>query len=476
MSATQIIGQNISRRGWGVILLAAAVFAVSAALLLEALGLGSDSLGPVSFVSAVVMVKLGLFSFWPVIAAKGAEASTVIHTAWRRSVFDVPKRGKSSRSSSIQLWNERDSRIDVVCFDANVPSFILNHEQCFLEWNRAFDLIFGHLPGMRRGAHVRIWYKHLDNFRRVAKRTEKLYGEGILPITDRERISFVSSVFGRMVFTRIMTPIIDRESARIVGWNVVLNINSVNKREAFFERLFATIAAEIRCLRHTAGIDGLFERFPAYKKLLKLHANLLRQSDHVLELGAQTGNLTLQLLQQGHKVTAVDASTQQLRKLRSKCDKYSDELRIVRRDPADISKLPEARFSAAVMMLALHKFEDPTAMLKQIYRSLVPGGLFAVSFILPGAGLEGFFDSLRKSLERAGHFDALKHQLNHVLEFERELAVATPFRFHSREDVRAYLIEAGFRIESEYFDLLDGKVELLVARKDGPFEAISSWS
>lgn len=468
MPATKIIGQSISRRGWGVILLGAAFFAVTAALALEALGLGSSDLGPLSFVSAVVMVKLGLFTFWPVLAEKGAEASTVIHAVLRRTALPeppAPRKPKAPRPNAMQLWDERDPRIDITCFNANVPTFVLSHEQRFLDWNPAFALVFGHLPGMRRGAHVGVWYEHLDNFRRVAKRTEKLYGEGILPLTDRERITFVSKEYGRMVFTRLMTPIIDRDSARIVGWNVVLNVNSVNKREAFFERMFGAISAETRRVRHVAAFDGLVLRHAPYRRLLELHRSICRDAYRVLDVAAQTGNLTQALLEQEHKVTAVDSSTQQLRKLRAKCEAYADRLRIVRRDPSDLSKLPEARFDAAVMMLAVHKVEEPVELFKNVLRSLVPGGVFSVSIILPDSGLDGMFGALRESLVQSGAYDALKHQYGHVLEHERELALAMPYRFHSREDVRAYLLEAGFSIEEEHRDLLGGHALMVVARK-----------
>ena len=465
MSATQIIGMRISRRGWGLILLFAAVFAVLAAVIFEAIGLVTGEFGSLSFISAVVLVKLGLFAFWPVLVEKGAEASTVIHAAWRRTIQEAPNFIKVRSPHTMQLWNERDPRIDIVCFHANVPSFVLNHEQYFLDWNPAFDLIFGKLAGMRRGAHVRVWYGHLDNFRRVAKRTEKLYGEGILPLTDRERVCFDSSVYGRMVFTRMMSPIIDRQSARIVGWNVVLNINSINKREAFFEQMFRTIAFETRRLRHAAGIDGLLNRFPAYNELIDLHAELAGQSYRVLDLGAQTGNLAAKLLARGHKVTAVDQNTPGLRNLRDKCANYAHRLRVVRRDPSDLRKLPSERYDAAAMMLAIHKVDDPLVMFKEVHRALVSGGKFAMSFILPMVTLEGFFEALRGRLEANGHFDALKHQFSHVLEHERELAVATSYRYHSRDALRAYLIEAGFEIEDELFDLVEGKVALIVARK-----------
>src|SRR5690606_15180689 len=112
------------------------------------------------------------------------------------------------------------------------------------------------------------------------------------PITDRERVAFLSPVYGRMVFTKIMSPIVDRGSGRIIGWTVVLNINSVNKRQEFFERLFAEISNETKRIRFAASHDGLFEGFEPRTALMSAHLEAIGEAVRVLEIGCGTGMMT----------------------------------------------------------------------------------------------------------------------------------------------------------------------------------------
>lgn len=68
-----------------------------------------------------------------------------------------------------------------------------------MDWNIGFDMVFGKSPGVQRGMPVTAWYELIENFRRLPNREGKLHGEALVPITDRERIVFVSSEFGRIV-------------------------------------------------------------------------------------------------------------------------------------------------------------------------------------------------------------------------------------------------------------------------------------
>lgn len=467
-----LITRPISRSTWGTILVAAALMALTGASLLESFGLTPPGVGPVSFVGALVALKLGLFTFWPEVSRKGRGAGVVLRGIFTTDEPEVARReekelfalnAKGKRPGSLSLWDQHDPRLDVSLFSASVPTFVLSQDQRFLDWNPAFELAFSDLEGVRRGAHVSHWFKHLDNFRRVPKRTDKLYGEGILPITDRERVAFVSKTFGRMVFTKIMSPIVDRGSGRIIGWTVVLNINSVNKRNEFFEQLFANISAETKRIRYASSYDGLFEGFGARDALLAAHREEIADAIRILEIGAGTGLMTLALLEDGRRVTAVEGDVHQLRRLKDKCDGFGSRVRLVRQNPDALKGVPEARFDAAVMCESLHRFHEPAAILAKVYESLKPGAILSISVRLDG--VESLFQDLKAHLEATDRFDHLKHQFNHVLEHEREQASSAPYRFSSRDEVRQLILAAGFSIESESTGLQNGHTVLLKARK-----------
>lgn len=460
---------KLSRFEWGLVLAGGGAIALFGAFLLDVLGLRSPETNPVAFVGTLVGVKLGLFAFWPVLSEKGRLAGLAI-----RSVFDHERAKSKVRSGrnrqelkkgALALWDEHDPRLDLSMFAANVPTFVLNHEQRFIDWNPAFDIVFGHVPTIKRGGHVSHWFKLLDNFRRVPKRTAKLYGEGIIPITDRERATYISKEWGRMVFTKIMSPIIDRRSGRIIGWNVVLNINSVNKRNEFFEKLFSKIELETKRIRYAASYDGLFEGFSGRDQLMALHAEGVLLGHKILDLGSATGALADVMMDRGASVTCVEHEVHLLRRIKDKAELSGHHPRIVRQDLDDMKGVPAGRYDAVTIMHSIHRLHDPSQLLAAAYKAMKPGGRLTVSDILATGGIEAHYNAVRTHLEASGRYETLKHQFNHVLDFEREMALRTPYKLPTREELRALVLEAGFMIDSEHPGLEDGHTLLLVARK-----------
>jgi SAM-dependent methyltransferase len=271
-----------------------------------------------------------------------------------------------------------------------------------------------------------------------------------------------------MVFTKIMSPVVDRDTGRIVGWTVILNINSVTRRQDFLSALQARVARETRRVRHAAGFDGVFGEHAGFRALVAAHVDPIVASHapgRVLDLGAGTGAATLALLQRGMRVTAVDRGVHLLRRLRDKTAAFESRRKIVKRSLDALSDLPAERYDAAVLMMQAHRVRDLEALLGQVHASLKPGGVLTMSGLLAGGSLEAFYQSVRRGLEASGRFESLKHQLTQVLEHEREIEAEAPAVMRTREDLRAALLLAGFVIEDEAPALLDGHVLLLVARK-----------
>lgn len=465
---------KMSRQTWGYVLFYGAMISLLAAVALDRLGMKSEHLSPLPFVGSIVCLKLGLFAFWPVFSRR-ARSWLPSSTAQASSGEPVQALAATTSSEMIRSGGKtrslalHDPRVDGSIFQHNVPTFVLNHEQRFLDWNAAFELVFGGAPGLAKNVHVTTWFELLDNYKRVSKRQEKLFGEGILPLTDRERATFVSPQFGRMVFTKIMTPIVDRRTGRILGWNVVLNVNSVTKREEFFTALYAVLAKETRRVRYAASLDGLFKAYPDYRRLLTAHLAALKTSDggrqRVLEIGVGAGLLTKRLLQDGHRVTALDHETELLRKVRDRCAAYPKSLDLVRRDLATVCDLPTARFDHVSLTLSAHKVRDLSTLLESVFVALKGGGHLTLSSLVAGATVEGLFEHLRQSLEQAGAYEELKHQLNHVQDWESEAAADGSFVPRSVTDLQAAAEAAGFIVEAIQDGHLGGHAALLIARK-----------
>ncbi len=461
----KMLGVKFSRQAWSSVLAAAAVFSLAGAWLFDAVGFSSQSLTPLNFVFSIILACIGAYLFLPVLKDHGPQASTIIKDVILETRRTLARYRLTETKKNMSLWDEHDPRVDMGLFSANVPTFVLNNEQRFLDWNVAFDLIFGHSATIKKGGHISAWFEHLDNFKRVAVRSQKLYGEGILPISDRERATYLSKEFGRMVFTKIMSPIIDRQTGRIVGWNVVLNINSVNKRELFLEKLYAAIELETKRIRYASAYDSLFGSYSAYKKVVDSHLDTHKDAERLLEVGCGTGAVTCKGAARGIKVTAIDGDVHMLRKLRDKKDINALPVRIIKQHPEDMKKVPENRYDGAVMMLNAHKYQDITTVFRSIFNSLKPGALLSVSALDAQNGLDGMYNGLRTSLEVNGRYEKLKHQFNQVVDFDQELFRRNAYRHISREDLRALMLEAGFSIADEKSGMLGGCALMVVGRK-----------
>ena len=441
----------------GQTLALAAVITVVGTALLQITGMAPKGIGPWSFVGTLVLIKLSFISFWPAISARHPRVKGSLKEAFGpggwldpAALFSADRR---HRPAAMALWNQKDPRLDMSLFNGTVPTFVLTADNIILDWNPAFDLIFGRISNIRRGVHISSWFDCLDNFRNVAKRSAKLYGEGILPITDRERVTYVSDEFGRMVFTKIMTPIVERTNGRIIGWNIVLNINSANKRQEFFEALFARIHAQTQAVRYAASFDSIFGRFTEYQKLMSLHRSATAGAQRVLDVATGTGGLAIELAQDHKSVTAVDEDVERLRQLRLKRDIIGGRIRIVRRSHDSFGKTPVNRYDAITLMLGVDRFMDPKESLFRLMPALKPGGIISVSALKPQADIDAVMAQVRSELETAGEYERIKNQFNHVLEFEKSRCSERPERFHTAEEIQDILIGAGY---SEILEVVDG--------------------
>jgi len=461
----KVLGIKFNRQAWSFVLAAAAVFSLAGAWMFDAIGFSSGSLTPLNFVFSVILASIGAYLFFPILKSHGPQASTIIKDVYAETRKTLARYRLTDTKKNMSLWDEHDPRVDMGLFSANVPTFILNNEQRFLDWNVAFDLIFGHSSTIKKGGHITAWFEHLDNFKRVAVRSQKLYGEGILPISDRERATYLSKEFGRMVFTKIMSPIIDRQTGRIVGWNVVLNINSVNKRELFLEKLYAAIELETKRIRYASAYDSLFSGYGAYKNVIDTHLDIHKDSERLLDVGCGTGAVACNGAAKGIKVTAIDGDVHMLRKLRDKKDINALPVRIIKQHPEEMKKIPENRFDGAVMMLNAHKYQDVTTVFRSIFDALKPGALFSVSALDAQDGLDALHNGLRASLETKGRYENLKHQFNQVVDFEQEHFRRLAYRHINREEIRALMLEAGFSIEGEKSGILNGCALMVIGRK-----------
>ncbi|MCX6116046.1 MAG: hypothetical protein NT027_00755 [Proteobacteria bacterium] len=314
-------------------------------------------------------------------------------------------------SPEIRLWDDRDPRSEQSFFQSGLPSFVLSADQKIIDWNAGFELVFSELESLKRGMNVSNWYKHIDNFKRIPNREQKLFGEAVLPITDRERVVYLSGVYGRIVFTKIMSPILERVSGRVIGWNIVLNVNSVHERVKFFEDLFKRIESDSHQSRYAAGLYQLCIGSPSFVSWTKELAEQLDECTNVLIVGANRSEILIgQLLEDGlHRtVTIVDDNVATLRHIKSLYSRFSHRLKIIRRSPHNIDSLPAGRYDALVGSFLSMKSEN----MQKLGRIGVSSGIDDRKVLFTGFTSENsrkdWWNNLKVELESLRKFDLIK--------------------------------------------------------------------
>jgi hypothetical protein len=332
---------------------------------------------------------------------------------------DSIHRDRRDYGLDIRLWNDRDPRVDQSFFQGSVPGFVLGADQKIVDWNIGFDLVFGHQPQIKRGSHVSDWYQLIENFRRLPNREEKLQGEAMLPITDRERVVFISPLYGRMVFMKIMSPVIDRHSGRIIGWNIALNVNSVHERVKFFTDLNDRIQQVSLHARYVVSIDQLAHKSKIFHQAVEHAVSKVSVTKEILLIGA-TGAVPfveeIFNVNPSARVYILDEDNEALRHLRHKLAHFGKQVKLVRKSFGDLSIIPQDKFSTAIVLWPTLQQDMFANMLNVLKSRLAEDGQLAIISWLNKESGAKFWDSVQRDLEGRHEVDSIRWHIGVVKE------------------------------------------------------------
>jgi SAM-dependent methyltransferase len=187
------------------------------------------------------------------------------------------------------------------------------------------------------------------------------------------------------------------------------------------------------------GTPEFFKAFAAHRESLTPHirdfAEFPRWSDRrVLELGCGIGTDAVEFLRNGAEYTGLDISRAALRQARQWFKQAGIDGALVHADAKDLmQQVRQASFDLIYCFDALHRMEDPEAVIRQARRAIRPDGEFRLMLpaseswtdAMRGAGLEppdpsspGYSRAEARALLRANDFSATSISQDHIFPFE----------------------------------------------------------
>lgn len=359
---------------------------------------------------------------------------------------------KSEKDVSIRVEAYEDV-IPSVTFEVMGPSYILStKDYVFIDWNPAFELIFATYK-FRRGDIVDRWIESLDNCKDVKKRGLQLFEYGMTPPhVDHETLVYSSKKYGRMIFTKSAAQTVSSKTGKLAEWIITLNIDAVEKKEKYLNDLERIIIEYQHWRIYNSSYDPILTVFEPYMVMVRQFVDVVSNcGERILDLGAGTGNLTLELLKKGKKVYAIDYSDAMLSTLRKKCEGYNNSLRVIKQniDTMQISsrKGEIGKYDGITMLNVLFTLENPRRCLEQCYKALTSGGILIFSGPKKGISLDNLLDNIQKYLRDRGLWERLRDNFEIVRQrndFMRDSRILKQF---DTNEINSLLKDIGFTVQ-----------------------------
>lgn len=362
-------------------------------------------------------------------------------------------------------------------FDQAVPAYLLDKNYFFLDWNPAFDLLVAQPLGLRRiHSHAEDFVRSLKNVRDVYERSKRVFAPGRTPLLDFEPLVYESQEFGEIEFQKIAVQITDNEAV-LAAWSVFLNVSRADRAKELWAAVHRRIRDELHWARYAVSYDALLVKFEEYGELVRSVVSRLDNCHRVLDLGAGTGNGTIELLEKrrDREVWAVESNHAMLSRLIDKlgCAEqaahrdYFSHLKVIKDSIIGLEEhaaIPLNYFDGAVLINVLYALDDPERCLRGLHQLLRPGGRLVLSTPHTKTDVDKLFEQMRSRLTELGVFQELRS--NYEDGYRRNLEMLDRIHRDSREDIEHYLRNSGFRIVEWQDSAYVGAVVIVTAVKD----------
>jgi ubiquinone/menaquinone biosynthesis C-methylase UbiE len=210
--------------------------------------------------------------------------------------------------------------------------------------------------------------------------------------------------------------------------------------------------------------DKILLNCDIYLAVRNFHVSAMNGRNTVLDSGAGTGNVTVELLKAGATVYTVDPSEKANDILRARCKEFADRLHVYEAGAEDIPFLDDNMFDGITSMFVVYYIGGWKDYLKENYRVLKPNGVFALTGRSTTENREKVLQSYEQSVRKKGLMDDLKNEWK--IFSKRWLANVMPsVNNRPKDEMIATLSNIGFRDIEEHPNPYFGQCYSLTARK-----------
>jgi len=184
--------------------------------------------------------------------------------------------------------------------------------------------------------------------------------------------------------------------------------------------------------------DGLLQFYP-YVTLQNKVAEVtqVEKDMHVLDLGCGSGNQSMLLYENCHKITAVDNATSMLKQFKKKIKKNSiQNIDIHQSDSLEFMKNNQETFDRIVLVNVLYTVEKRKELIVELLRSLKPNGVLVIT----NSDTGGNNSLIQEHARERGYLSLLRPKLIAIFIIDSlisELAKTGHFSFVPEEQIKA---------------------------------------
>ena len=272
-----------------------------------------------------------------------------------------------------------------------IPMFSYTETGIVCDYNPAMEILFNGSLGIYRNQPIERFLSSLGG--RIIgeivpinlgnKRLSELTPVVSPKVNSTNIIHFDSETFGntQLKCSSIVYPAPETGHANLLGIIVYIQILSIEKCWLFEEKLHKDLNHHLQWEQYAISYDAILTRMPYYQEVLDRHMHAFDQQEiqSVLELGSGTGNVVINMLEAGLRVTAVDYSRAMLEQLRRKIKGNNENLMIIEQNAEHLIQFNDESFDGVSILLALFDMENPEVALDEAIRVLRTGGKLVIT-------------------------------------------------------------------------------------------------